>query len=277
MALAGLALFLLVACGGGSGTLKPIAATAIPNTGNWSFGPVATPGTISLPPFFGGSLTVAGNNVTADVLPNLVTLIPSGCSLPGDLGMTLAGTLNQSQITLTSASWNGEVIGVSGTVSADGNSISGTWSVKGGCTDGLSGHLLGSYVPPVTGTWSGTAGVLPGQTNTQLAGATLTLQLQQSATPDQFSFPLTGTVKVAGSPCGFTSGTLLQPGGDPLVSSSITGNLLSVEAQMDDGKTLLIATGAPSPPASGQQWTTVFEVLGGGCDGAMAIAPMSRQ
>jgi hypothetical protein len=66
------------------------------------------------------------------------------------------------------------------------------------------------------------------------------------------------------------------PGGDPLAPSSITGYTWTAEAQMSDGKSLVIVVGVPAS-TSADTWRTVFSVVGGSCDGAFGEATLSGQ
>jgi hypothetical protein len=248
-----------------------------PTSGNWAFipaNPLAGSGTVSLPPFLSGSVMASGSQVAAHFL---VSPVFETCPLTTTIDVALTGTVKGSQMTLTSAPWNSGVFTVTGVVASDGNSFSGQWSVKGGCADGASGELAANYVPAVTGTWTGVLGTAPGQSSSVLTGSTATLQLVQAAEPTQFSFPLSGTITLSGSTCGFSSGTLMQlPGGDPLAPSSITGYTWTAEAQMSDGKSLVIVVGVPAS-TSADTWRTVFSVVGGSCDGAFGEATLSGQ
>lgn len=266
----------LAGCGTGSQTTtsQPVAVSL--NSGNWAFFPPnpLSGGSISLPPFLSGSLMSSAGQVSGDFL---VSPVFDACPLISSIDLALTGTVKGSQLTLTSASWNSGVFTVTGTVAPDGNSISGQWSVKGGCADGANGGLNASYVPPVTGTWTGVLAPLPGQSANALTGSAATVQLVQAPEPTQFSFPLSGTIAISGSSCGFSSGTLMQlPGGDPLAPSSITGYTWSAEAQMNDGKSLVIAVGDLSQSTTGT-WMMALGVSGGGCDGAFAMATLARQ
>ncbi|HLJ78346.1 MAG TPA: hypothetical protein VKT75_13070 [Acidobacteriaceae bacterium] len=269
-------------CGGASKVTDPPATTPTLLSGNWAFEPAPALGTtpVVLPPFISGSLSVNGTQVSADLLTLL--LVKSSCPITSPPDVTLTGSVANGQISLTSASWNGVVITLSGNVGPDGQSISANWSAKGGCVDGQSGSFVGNYIAPVAGAWTGTASSLPSQLSgtsatSPLNGASVTFQLQQSPTPAGYAFPLSGTVTVAGTSCGFTHGTLIQ---EPAVvlpePSYITGSTWTIIAQMDDNKSVLIAAAVPAP-SSTAQWLMVFNVLGGACDGAPAQVTLTKQ
>lgn len=274
IAVAGLALLLMTGCGGGS----PLGsggspAGAVPVSGNWAFSPSITQQPLVLPPFVGGSLTASGSRVNGDLL---VLLLNSSCPLTGNLDVTLTGTVSNSNLKLTSSKWNGGVFTVEGTVATDGKTIPATWSVAGGCADGESGSMIASYVPPLSGTWTGTASDLPGSNAGPLTGAALTFDVQQAATPQGFAFPLSGSMKISGTACGFTSGNLIQL--DDLTAfapSSVVGDELAMAAQMDDGKSLATVAGQANSIKPGE-WIAVVLISGGACDGAVAEASLTQ-
>jgi hypothetical protein len=271
IALAGLVLLLMTGCGGGSMTGTGQTG-AVPVSGNWAFTPPI--GSISLPPFVGGSLTVAGNQVSADVLVLLLT--NNSCSLAGGLDATLTGAVTNSALKLTSAPWNGSVFTATGTVSSDGKTVPLAWSAKGGCADGLSGSMTATWVPPLDGTLTGTASDVLTGTTSPLTGSTVTLNLQQSATPEQFAFPLTGSITLSGAGCGFTTGNLIQMGDQiALTPSTVIGDEWALAAQMNDGKSVVIIAGAADLVKSGQ-WIAAITVSGGTCDGALAAVTLSQ-
>lgn len=274
-ACAGLALLLLAGCGAGSAPGSGNSQTgALPVSGNWTFSPSTASRQISLPPFVGGSLAVKGSQVNADFMVFLVA--DTSCSLTSDLGVTLTGSVTNSILKLTSASWNGGVFTVNGSVAADGKTITATWSVSGGCADGQSGSTIATYVPPLTGTWTGTASEVVSGTTSPLVGAAVTLNLQQGATANQFTFPLSGSVTLSGTSCGFTNGTVIQLSNlTPLAPSSIVGQEWTLEAQMDDGRSLALLAGVPNLTKAGG-WTAVIVIAGGSCNGAIGQASLGQ-
>jgi len=269
---------LVAGCGGDSGSMTmsqdPVANLA---SGNWAFLP-ANPlagSSISIPPFLGGSLMNNGGQLSADFLLALPIFTACPLTTSSSFDVAFTGSLKGSQMTLTSSPWNSGMFTVTGTVATDGNSFGGSWSVKGGCADGASGTVTASYVPAVTGTWTGVLAPFPAQTSSPLTGSTATLQLVQAGQPTRFSFPLSGSITLSGSNCPFTSGTFIQlPGGDPLEPSSITGDEITAEAQMNDGQSQVIAVAVPS---SAGTWVMAMSVFGGVCDGATGTATLTRQ
>ena len=279
LVLATVAVWLLAGCGEGSGRRSSIQtpAAVVPTSGNWAFPPavLSSVGLVTSQPFIGGSLVANGDAISTDFL--VLPVFPS-CPMGEDsLDATLTAQVKGSQMTLTSAPWNNGVFTVTAQVAADGNSFSGDWSVKGGCGDGVSGLLAGSFIPNVTGTWAGALTPEPGKSSTPLTGASVTLQMAQALTPNRYSYPLSGTLTISGSTCGLLSGTLMQvPVGYPSAPSSISGYNWTAEAQMSDGRSLVIAVGVMNPSIPGS-WVMELGVSGGTCDGAMGSATLARQ
>lgn len=266
------AISLAAGCGNPVGTGT---TSAVPLSGNWEFSvPTGMSIVSGLPLLVSGSLEVNGNNVSADFLAGFITQCV-GINTPD---IVFTGTVNKSNISLTSTAWAGTVFTITGTVSSDGQSLSGNWSGKGGCADGQSNIVDLQYIPAVTGKWSGVLGTwaVPGATAVTpggLGGATITVQLQQSPTPTQYSFPLTGTITVSGSTCGFSTGTLVQANPIvPLAPSSISGPVWIALATMDDGSEMTVE-GVLGPTTG--QWTAFVTVAGGTCNDVLAEAPLT--
>src|SRR5882672_11537215 len=135
--------------------------------GNWAFSASSTaPGKVVSGPTFvvGGNLTQSGNSLTGTMY-----ITQSGCIPPQFVGFT--GTVKDKNVTLTSASFGGQVISV--TASGTKDSLTGTYTVTGECAD--SGSVDANAVPSISGTWSGTVLV-----NT--SPATMSVVLTQAST-----------------------------------------------------------------------------------------------
>lgn len=265
----------LLACASGCGVdLIPGQAGA---SGNWAINPALlnpvaasresavsniVPGG-SLVPVIGGSMAISGTTVSANFY-----LSASPCFIPGNLAF--AGTVTNHQLTLTSDADDGQVISLEGMLSTSGTSIlGGTFTIQGGCADGESGSFNGLLMPSLTGTWTGTATVNPpaGSASPSFQ-ATVSLQLQQSLTAMDFWFPLSGSLQISGSPCGFSSGTLLQ---NVLIEnlnifdSSVAGYRWWAAALMNDGSQVQMV-GVFAPPSSSDS-SVAMTISGGTCDG----------
>jgi hypothetical protein len=131
----------------------------------------------------------------------------------------MTGTINGSNVALSSASVAGQVITVA--ASGSGSALTGTYSIAGGTCDGDQGNVSANAVPSITGTWNGTV---------QVSGAPVMMSValtQASTASADGTFALSGTVTYTGSVCS-TTATLFSP-------STITGAYLAVNANVGDG------------------------------------------
>ena len=149
------ALLLLLAAGctgGGNNMTGPVGFTARANVSG-SYGITGMSQTTSQSYLIGGIFQNDGNgNITG------VARVDRSACFDFGVPVTFSGSVNsQNQLTLTSASINGQVITLSGSVSSDGKTISGgTFSISGGCASGDHGTTSGFQVQGVAGTYSGT-------------------------------------------------------------------------------------------------------------------------
>lgn len=183
--------------------------SAVSNTsftpGNWAFIASSTAPAFpasSLSFVLGGNLTQSGTTLSGTLSVN-----NSLCISPQTLSFT--GTVKGKDITLTSQAFDGNVISV--TASGTKDSLSGNYTITGGCAD--QGTLTANAVPSISGTWSGTVLV-----NTSPATMTVSLTQATSASEDG-SFALTGSVSYTGSDCEATAN---------LTSSSVKGGGLTI-------------------------------------------------
>lgn len=205
---AGLLTLTLVGCG-----------AAVSNTsftqGNWAFIASSTAPAIaaSSPSFvFGGNLTQSGATLSGTLSVN-----QSDCIEPQTLSFT--GTVKGSDITLTSQAFDGNVISV--TASGTKDSLSGNYTITGGCAD--QGTVTAGAVASTSGTWNGT--ILPSDMRTKgngIAGFGISVAFTQSTSvSEDGSYALTGTVTYTGTDCS-------EPA--TLTASSISGNFVTINA-----------------------------------------------
>jgi hypothetical protein len=123
-----------------SGNVSP---TPVNIAGNWTFSSMSSKFVAQRT--FTGTVVQTGSNISGSL-----NISGSPCAQTGNL----TGTLNANSIT-ASLNENDQAISLSGTVSSDGNSASGTYSAPvGGCTNGDAGTWSGTR----SGTGSGTGG-----------------------------------------------------------------------------------------------------------------------
>jgi hypothetical protein len=109
---------------------------------------------------------------------------------------TLVGTVDaQNQVTMTSVSFNGQVITMTGTLSSDKSAITkGSFSIANGCANGKNGQIAGKKYHSLTGTYSGVLTRNGDQFTT-------TMQLMQAPIATNGYFVLSGEVTIAGPNC----------------------------------------------------------------------------
>lgn len=183
----------LLCIGCGEGSSSSSAPYSSISGGNWSL--TATSKVTSGPAFYlGGGLTQSGN-----VVSGTMVVISSGSNCPSLSGaaITFTGKFSSDTLTLTSANFSNQLVMVN--AHGSGNSLTGTYSVAGGCADGDNGTIAASYLPSLTGTWTGTFMNPDGTTvpadpaNPRAGAATASLALTQSDTATNGFFPLSGT------------------------------------------------------------------------------------
>jgi hypothetical protein len=223
---------LCIGCGGGSSTASvPYSSIA---SGNWSLTATSTV-TSGFVLDMAGSLTQSGNVVSGNMF---VYSSVSDCPSLPSVAIPFTGKFSGDTLTLTSANFSNQFVTVNAVGS--GNSLTGTYSIKGGCADGDNGTIVASYLPPLTGTWTGTftnpdGTPIPVDPSNPIESATASLQLTQSPTATNGSFTLSGSFNTnfaPGSYC-FTSGTI--PGAGSTTGASVTGTAVVISAVSDNG------------------------------------------
>lgn len=267
-------LLLLTACGGSSTAAPPAPTPDI--TGNWAIAgsPSAPAQSLEL----SGNLTGSGKQITGTFLA-----LGSSCFLPSPVFsgtlpvplLTFTGTLDASgRLRLVSSAYQNQVVTATGTISADGNTLTqGTYSIAGGCADKMTGALAGYRIPPLTGTFSGSF-TLSNLTTPGSTAISVTAQLTQAATPTGFAYPLSGSVTITGTPCFSKGNTIAATPANPLAGGLVFGKHYVVLFAMDDGSTVG-ATGDSDLAAA--QLRTIFSVSGGKCSGDFGNGTLARQ
>jgi hypothetical protein len=222
-AVAGALSLSLVGCGS---TTRNTAFTQ----GNWAFTATSTAPArnISSSSFvLGGNLTQSGAS-----LSGTLTVNNSGCISPQTLSFT--GTVKGTDITLTSQAFDGNVISV--TASGTKDSLSGNYTITGGCAD--QGTVTAGAVASISGTWNGTLSPVNLRGNgISAVGVSLALTQSEGSSEDG-SFALTGTLTYTGTGC-------VEP--VTVTSSSILGNAATVGAQSGFGYTNVTLNSITSP------------------------------
>jgi hypothetical protein len=206
-----------------SGAVDPIA------TGNWQFNLTSSSGA-ALFPYLSGYLREdsAGNYVDAE----LTETSSSGCFI-GTNAISADGTVSGTALTLDSFSVNDQFLEMNGTMNATGSSMTGTYSVSGGCAAGDSGTFTGALYSQLTGTYTGSI-------DNASSSETISLKLQQNSSGNGNGVLLVaGTATFSGISDCFTSGTIVAPAGyisgnmTQLVFTDTNGNAIQLKGSID--------------------------------------------
>jgi hypothetical protein len=251
------ALLVLCGCGGGAyqrptggtpggagGVTPPSSA---PNVGgNWQFNMTSSVSG-GLSPTIAGSISPSGSSVNGAVHIN-----GSNCFDPL-IPVDLTGTQTGSDLSLTSTSIDGQVITVIGSIIND--TLTGTYTINGGCADRDQGNVTGIKVPKIGGTIDGTFTTFTASGEERFDGGA---GLTQGGASSEGSFGLTGTFTFS-SPC-FSSG-ILKSGTFP-TGSFIIGTSMVLEIDTDNGTVTFQGTLNPITGEVGGD----YKVVGGTCD-----------
>jgi hypothetical protein len=216
-------------------TLGPAPASVSPVvgsptvTGNWQFNLTPSSG-VPLFPYLSGYLyqDSEGTFLSAE----LTETSSSGCFL-GVNPISGIGPILGTSVTVDSFSVNGQFLDLVGTMNNTGNSITGNYSVVGGCAAGDAGTFTGTRYSQLTGTYSGT---IDKASSTEM----ISLKLQQNASGNgKGVFLVTGTAIFSGVSNCFTSGTIVAPSGyitgsmTQLIFTDMDGNEIQLTGTID--------------------------------------------
>lgn len=258
----------LVGCGGDS--QQPQQSPPLPDvTGNWHF-TAASSVNSSVIHLDGSILDLQNQN--HNILANLGEDVPDpACIGTGGVGGNIVGAVlngNQSGQSVPLAggpSQSGADITMSLTSASDGNTINGTYSVSGGCSD--NGTVSGVRVPSLSGSWSGTVDGGPTTFSASLSQDSPSL----STINGNITVGLSGAVQFSASSC-FASGPLTA-------NSGVWGNTVELDIAMADGL-IVYGSGQVSDPSTAKTMTfsyTISSPTGSGpCDGQTGTFTMNR-
>jgi hypothetical protein len=254
------ALLFAVACGGNGSTPGGGGGThdATITSGNWYI--VATSTAVAgQKSYVGGNLTQSGTTISGTMHVD-----NSSCyDLLTDVPMT--GTISGSNVNLTSSSVNSQVIAVKGTVGT--NTITGTYTITGGCSDGDKGSVSAMFVPSITGTWKATE-----TSGSTTVTTTATVTQGATATTDGI-FPLSGTLNVTNPVC-FTSATIDQ------TQSFMAGDIVAVYATTNDvggGTGTFIYVAYLDNPGVAKSFSGMYQFESGVCSGTSGNLNFTKQ
>ena len=177
-------------------------------TGNWQI--QATPTSGSAPfaglsgNFFEEATTTAAHATTASLLAQSAGCYATSGTVP------LRGNVEQPDIALTSFNVDGQVLTITATKDEAALTLTGTYSIAGGCGNGYKGTLTGMRYSALTGTFVGALAADP----------TKTIQLSLAQTvlgTSGGTFLTSGSAVFGGIPC-FTTGSSIS--GESYVSGA---------------------------------------------------------
>jgi hypothetical protein len=248
-------LLLLGGCGGGG--VRPVHPSSAPVpgppsdppelgqniTGNWQFSTTSTAGMPSLT--IAASIIQSGSAVTGEVH------VDGSSCFDQRTAITLTGTLSNGNISLTSTAFNGQVITLSGIEKIGSpDTLTGTYTINGGCADGDQGNSTGYNVISLAGYWAGSLTTAGGQT------IYWDTQLNQDSPTAEGSFGLNGTFTFDGC---FASGTATS--GTFPSASYILGTAVALDINTGNGKMAFVGTMEPYGLIEG-----TYTISGGTCD-----------
>jgi hypothetical protein len=252
-------LALLFGCGGGG--VRPSPPSSIPPAGppsgppaqnqntstNWQLSATSTNPTGPSPAKISGTIIQAGSAVTAALHVDGWTCFDQQTT------MALTGTLTDGNVSMTSASVNGQVVTLAAAISKKSNFpdvFNGTYAVNGGCADGDQGNVSGISVYSTTGYWAGNL--------TTAGGGNIhwSAQLAQGNPSPEGSFGLTGAITFDGC---FGSGTITS--GTFPSGSFILGQSVTLEIKTGNGTMTFLGTADDDGLIRGS-----YTVSGGPCE-----------
>jgi hypothetical protein len=243
---------LAVGCDGGGGTLDP-PPDRLNVAGNWQFS--TTSAVAGRPP-----LSIAGNiTQTSSSISGAVHVDGSSC-FDQQTTIDLTGTLADSNLTLTSASIDGQVIRFTGRITD--NTLAGTYATNGGCANGDQGSVGGFKLPVLDGRWT-----VKFDSRSEERWTGVAMLTQGSAGPEG-SLGITGTVDVNLRCFSGTIGSGAFPS-----PSFIMGD--SVALTIETGEGTLVFGGTVNE--AGTSITGSHHVVGGSCDGEFGRGTLGRQ
>ncbi|MGA8067928.1 MAG: hypothetical protein WCA47_11395 [Terriglobales bacterium] len=209
--------------------------------------------------YVGGNLTQTGSDVAG-----MMYVVNSSC-FSSSTTVAFTGTVKGKDVTLTSASTGGQIVTV--TASGTASSLSGTYSVVGGCADGDTGSISASAVPSISGTWSGPI------TGSGGSNVTLALALTEAATASMDgTFAITGNLTFTNSSCSvngtvssaFIAGPYLLVNGSTNETDGSTGDFSYTQVLLNN-------------PATPTSMKGTYDVIDGLCAGDLDTPTFTKQ
>lgn len=269
--LSALALMLLICgCGGGSqGTSTGTGGSGttpqnVVVSGQWDA--IATPSSSTFAPYnYYANVTDQGEGSFFAASGSVVGCINDDCgveSFSSPQGYAITGTVTGTQVQITLTGQDGYTAILSGTVSADGSTMSGTYidSSTGLAAATGPGSWTAQKKQSTTGSYSGTY-------NSALHPAVIPFTVSAAVTQGQL-FALTGSATVLNSTC-FTSLTF------GVGSHAVGGALYLVDS--NNGVSVMVVPNEDGTLNSGNSFYTGYRITSGACSPDAGSGSVTKQ
>jgi hypothetical protein len=198
-------------------------------TGNWQFTATATKGAA---PFtaLAGFINEEAGDPSIDDFVSAALLTDSNTCFQSPPYISLSGAALNHQLNLGSFLTESQTVTLTGTKNEAANSLTGAYSVVGGCADGTAGTIVGTLYLALDGSYSGAVTGNPAET--------ISLSLTQDTAGDgEGKSFLNGTANLQGLPCGLGSETL------DATTSYVIGSAAYITTAIDAAGSQLVASG----------------------------------
>ena len=254
-----------VAVPGGSPTPAPPDPNYVLLSGNWQFQTTSTAGTSPFSSFSGFIYEQADDPGTNDVVTSAFQVVPASGCYDSAVSVPLKGTAQGLNLSERSFSVNGQFLTLTATrPNKTSGTLTGTYTVSGGCANGAAGTVTGTKYAALTGTYAGSIdGATPAKT--------LSLKRSQftQGTGDGI-FLISGSATLGGFAC-FTGASLSSTDG------AVTGSSAVLNFTSNDGtKTPIQLSGSFDPLAKTLTLASI-NIPSGSCSGSYGTATLTAQ
>jgi len=243
---------------------QPSSGPVNPNvSGNWQISFTPTSGSALFPDASGYiKEDITDNGASKFTTAELTETSSAECFVGGN-AIFATGTIKGTEMTLDSASVNGQSVEIYSTLNASSTQFTGTYQVAGGCANGSAGSVSGTEYAPLTGTYSGSVtGSNPAQT--------IQLQLTQNGEGNgNGDFLVAGTLLATGFSC-FNSGTITVPNG------FVSGSSAQLDIVTNDASDAQLILKGNLDQAAGTLTLSTINVTSGACAGLYGTATLTR-
>jgi hypothetical protein len=184
----------------------------------------------------------------------------SGCYAAANV-IPMDSTITNNVFQGRSFGVQGQYLSMTGNLDAAHDSMSGTYTIAGGCANAESGSFTGTRYHALTGTYAGT---ITQGTSTY----TVALNMTQGNATGIGQFLISGTANFGGFSC-FTTGTI------PVGSGYISGSNLTLSVTSSSGDVIQI--NGEIDPAATSVTSGNLVVTGGACSGQYGAIKLTRQ